>query len=48
MKNMGNRQTFHPSNLDYDAFNLEIELGPVNLLLHGLFLKNLWWVKVST
>ncbi|CAF4445999.1 unnamed protein product, partial [Adineta steineri] len=23
----------------------EIDLGPVNLLLHVLFLKKLWWIK---
>lgn len=46
IKSMGNRQTFHPNKLDYDVFNIEIEIAPVNLLLHGLFLKNLWWVKV--
>lgn len=44
---MGDRQTFHPKNLEYDVFNIEIDIGPVNLLLHGLFLKKLWWVKVS-
>jgi hypothetical protein len=44
---MGNRQTFHPNKLDYDLFNIEIDIGPVNLFLHGLFLKKLWWVKVS-
>lgn len=42
---MGNRQTFHPNKLDYDVFNIEIDIGPINLLLHGLFLKKLWWVK---
>jgi hypothetical protein len=46
VKSMGNRQTFHPNKLDYDLFNIEIDLGPVNLFLHGLFLKKLWWVKV--
>ncbi|CAF4065238.1 unnamed protein product, partial [Rotaria sp. Silwood2] len=45
VRSMGNRQTFHPNKLDYDIFNIEIDIGPVNLLLHGLFLKNLWWVK---
>ncbi|UJR36630.1 hypothetical protein I4U23_029350 [Adineta vaga] len=45
IKAMGNRQTFHPNKLKYDVFNLEIDLGSVNLLLHGLFLKKLWWVK---
>ncbi|CAF4971055.1 unnamed protein product, partial [Rotaria sp. Silwood1] len=45
VKSMGNRQTFHPNKLDYDLFNIEIDIGPVNLLLHGLFLKKLWWVK---
>lgn len=44
---MGNRQTFHPNKLAYDVFNIEIDLGPVNLFLYGLLLKNLWWVKVS-
>jgi hypothetical protein len=48
VKSMGNRQTFHPKNLDYDLFNIDIELSPITLLLHGLFLKKLWWVKVST
>ena len=47
VKSMGNRQTFHPNKLAYDVFNIEIDLGPINLLLHGLFLKKLWWVKVS-
>jgi hypothetical protein len=47
VKAMGNRQTFHPNKLDYDVFNVEIDIGPVNLFLHGLFLKRLWWVKVS-
>ncbi|CAF3740732.1 unnamed protein product [Rotaria sordida] len=45
VRSMGNRQTFHPNKLDYDIFNIEIDIGPVNLLLHGLFIKNLWWVK---
>jgi hypothetical protein len=44
---LGNRQTFHPNKLDYDLFNIEIDIGPVNLFLHGLFLKKLWWIKVS-
>ncbi len=43
---MGNRQTFHPNKLDYDLFNIEIDIGPINLFLYGLFLKKLWWVKV--
>lgn len=43
---MGNRQTFHPNKLDHDVFNIDIDIGPVNLFLHGLFLKKLWWVKV--
>lgn len=47
VKALGNRQTFHPNKLDYDVFNIEIDLGPVNLLLHGLFLKKLWWIKVK-
>ena len=47
VKSLGNRQTFHPNKLDYDVFDIEIDIGPVNLLLHGLFLKKLWWVKVS-
>ena len=47
IKSLGDRQTFHPKNLEYDVFNIEIDIGPVNLLLHGLFLKKLWWVKVS-
>ena len=47
VKSLGDRQTFHPKNLEYDVFNIEIDIGPVNLLLHGLFLKKLWWVKVS-
>ena len=45
VKAMGNRQTFHPNKLDYDLFNIEIDLGPINLLLHGWFLKKLWSVK---
>ncbi|CAF3397517.1 unnamed protein product [Rotaria sp. Silwood1] len=45
VRSMGDRQTFHPNKLDYDVFNIEIDIGPVNLLLHGLFLKNFWWVK---
>ncbi|CAF4962750.1 unnamed protein product, partial [Rotaria magnacalcarata] len=45
VKSLGNRQTFHPNKLDYDLFNIEIDIGPVNLFLHGLFLKKLWWVK---
>ncbi|CAF3490546.1 unnamed protein product [Rotaria socialis] len=45
VKSIGNRQTFHPNKLEYDIFNIELDMGPVNLLLHGLFLKNLWWVK---
>ena len=48
VKSMGNRQTFHPNKLDYDLFNIEIDIGPVNLFLHGLFLKKLWWVKVRS
>ena len=48
VKSMGNRQTFHPNKLDYDLFNIEIDIGLVNLFLHGLFLKKLWWVKVSS
>lgn len=48
VKSMGNRQTFHPAKLDYDVFNIEIEIGPTQLLLHGLFLKKLWWIKVKT
>ena len=47
IKSMGNRHTFHPNKLKYDVFNLELDIGPVNLLLHGFFLKKLWWVKVS-
>ena len=46
VKSLGNRQTFHPNKLDYDVFDIEIDIGPVNLLLHGLFLKKLWWIKV--
>lgn len=46
VKALGNRQTFHPNKLDYDVFNIEIDLGPIDLLLHGLFLKKLWWLKV--
>jgi hypothetical protein len=46
VKSIGNRQTFHPNKLDYDLFNIEIDIGPINLFLHGLFLKKLWWVKV--
>ncbi|CAF1000290.1 unnamed protein product, partial [Adineta steineri] len=45
VKTLGNRQTFHPNKLEYDVFNIEIDLGPINLFLHGLFLKKLWWVK---
>ncbi|CAF1031213.1 unnamed protein product [Adineta ricciae] len=45
IKSMGNRHTFHPNKLKYDVFNLELDIGPVNLLLHGFFLKKLWWVK---
>jgi len=45
VKSFGNRQTFHPNKLEYDLFNIEIDLGPVNLFLHGLFLKKLWWIK---
>lgn len=45
VRSLGNRQTFHPNKLEYDVFNLEIDVGPVNLLLHGLFLKKLWWIK---
>lgn len=48
VKAMGNRETFHPNKLDYDLFNIEIDIGPINLFLHGLFLKKLWWVKVSS
>ena len=47
IKSMGNRQTFHPKNLDYDIFNIEIDIGPVDLLLHGLLLRKLWWLKVK-
>ena len=46
VKSKGTRQTFHPKTLEYDVFNIEIDIGPVDFLLHGLFLKNLWWVKV--
>lgn len=46
LRTKGNRQTFHPKTFDYDIFNIEIDIGPVDLLLHGLFLKHLWWVKV--
>ncbi|CAF0932679.1 unnamed protein product [Adineta steineri] len=45
VKTLGNRQTFHPNKLEYDVFNIEIDLDPINLFLHGLFLKKLWWVK---
>ena len=47
IKSMGNRQTFHPKNLDYDIFNIEIDIGPVDLLVHGLLLRKLWWLKVK-
>ena len=47
IKSVGNRQTFHPNKLDYDTFNIEIEIGPINLFFYGLLLKNLWWIYVS-
>ncbi|CAF3838581.1 unnamed protein product, partial [Rotaria sp. Silwood1] len=28
VKSMNNRQTFHPNKLDYDVFNIEIDIGP--------------------
>ena len=36
---MGNRQTFHPNKLKYDVFNLEIDIGPVNLLITWFIFK---------
>ncbi|CAF3832703.1 unnamed protein product [Rotaria sp. Silwood1] len=28
---MSNRQTFHPNKLDYDVFNIKINIGPIDL-----------------
>ncbi|CAF1148979.1 unnamed protein product [Rotaria sp. Silwood1] len=39
VKSLDNRQTFHLNKLRYDIFNIEIDIGSVNLLLHRLFLK---------
>ncbi|CAF3884390.1 unnamed protein product [Rotaria sp. Silwood1] len=34
---MSNRQTFHPNKLDYDVFNIKINIGPIDLFVHDLF-----------
>ena len=47
IQSFGNRQTFHPKKLDYDKVNIEIDMGPVNLFLYGLLLKNLLFIEVN-
>ncbi|CAF0921211.1 unnamed protein product [Adineta steineri] len=44
---LGNHKTFHPDKLEYVIFNIETDRCPINLFLHGLFLKKLWWVKFN-